>query len=905
MKKILRLEKFTVKGMTCEHCVKRVSEGIASLPGVEKVHVSLEEELARVGYDANRISLAEIKAKVRSLDYQVLEEDDDNEVNDDEASLETVTDDEKNNIEKDSQSGEFSKQTFKIQGMTCTNCAASIERNLNKLDGVKNAVVNFASEKLSVETVLSSQEILEKVASLGYQAIPETKDAGKIQFKILGMSCANCSQTIEKRLNQLTGVKKAVINFASEKGSVEYDPAVITRRKIFDEVRAAGYTPVEEEEKDESLNLQRKELIWLIYSAIVAIPVIYLEHFAPGGHAALSQGTRIILLLITTITLFTAGLTFYQGAINSLKNKSANMDVLVSMGLTAAYVYSVLTTFPDIFFAGHSFFATVLELIMFIRFGKFLEARAKGRASQALKKLLELQADKARIVVDGEEKMVAASEVEIGDIVLVKPGEKIPIDGEIIDGHASIDESMVTGESVPVEKGIGDVVTGATINKSGLIKVKTTKIGKDTVLSQIIQMVEDAQGEKPPIQRFADLVANYFVPIVVLIALLSFVIWKFVVGMPFVFAFTAMIAVLVIACPCALGLATPTAVMVGSGIGLSRGILFKSAAVIEYIAGLEAIGFDKTGTITKGSPEVTDLITTDSISENEFLKIIASGEKPSTHPLAQAVVMKSEENNIKLIEVTNYQEKSGYGIICDYQGKQLLLGNLKLMELHAIDIKPLETEFNKLVGSGKTTIFAALDEKIIGIIGLADVIKESSKEAIHSLQQLGLKTFMITGDNRKVAEVVAKSVGIDEIMAEVLPEDKINTVREYQNKGYKVGMVGDGINDAPALAQADIGIAIGSGTDVAKETGDVILVKNDLRDVERAIRLGRVTLKRIKLNLFWALFYNTLGIPIAAGVLYPITGQLLPPQWAGLAMAFSSVSVVTSSLLLNRYRKKL
>ncbi len=900
MEKALRLEKIVVKGMTCEHCVRRVKEGIASLSGIDKVDVSLEKELARVAFDPAIISLDEIIEKIRSLDYEVPD--------DQMTSVEVQTDDQEMEIiNVQEAAGETHKRIFKIQGMTCANCAASIEKNIAKLDGVSKAVVNFASEKLTVETVgeLTEDGIIDKVANLGYRAFSETGDEGKIQFKIQGMSCVNCAGTIEKKLNQAAGVQKAVINFANEKGTVEFDPAVITKRKIFDLVKEAGYTPVEEEENDDSVTIAKQELSWLIFSALVAIPVVYLEHFYPGGHVNLNQGIKYMLLVITSVVLFTSGWTFYSGAYHSLRNKSANMDVLVALGLTAAYAYSVLTTFPNIFFEGHSFFATVLELITFIRFGKFLDARAKGRASQALKKLLELQADKARLLVNGQEKLVAASDIEVGDIVLVKPGEKIPIDGVIIEGHASIDESMVTGESVPVEREKDDSVTGATINKSGVIKVKVTRIGKDTVLSQIIQMVEEAQGDKPPIQRFADLVSNYFVPTVVIIALISFLVWKFVVGMPFVFAFTAMIAVLVIACPCALGLATPTAIMVGSGIGLDRGILFKSAAVLEYIAGLEAIGFDKTGTITKGSPEVTDIISVEGLSKDELLQIAASGENLSTHPLAQAVVEKAKNQGLQPGDVQNYEEKGGHGIICEYQNQKLYIGNSKLLRFAGVDVGEMEKEFNNLAGNGKTTMYIALDNQIKGVIGLADVIKESSQEAIKALQELGLKTFMITGDNQKVAEVVAREVGIDEVMAEVLPEDKINVVKDYQQRGFKVGMVGDGINDAPALAQADIGIAIGSGTDVAKETGDVILVKNDLQDVERAIRLGRKTLGRIKLNLFWALFYNTLGIPVAAGVLYPLTGQLLPPEWAGLAMAFSSVSVVTSSLLLNSYRKKL
>ncbi|MFZ3371580.1 MAG: copper-translocating P-type ATPase, partial [Desulfitobacteriaceae bacterium] len=496
-------------------------------------------------------------------------------------------------------------------------------------------------------------------------------------------------------------------------------------------------------------------------------------------------------------------------------------------------------------------------------------------------------------------------DLRIGDLVLVKPGERIPVDGEIMDGQASIDEAMLTGESIPVDKGVGDPVIGATINRSGSIEVKTTKTGRDTVLSGIIKMVEDAQGVKPPIQRLADTISNYFVPTVVALALLTFLVWYFALQSTFVFAFTAAIAVLVIACPCALGLATPTAIMVGSGVGLNRGILFKSAAVLEGISHLQVIGFDKTGTLTKGTPEVTDIVPYASYTKQEILKIAAAGENPSIHPLAKAVVAEAKKEQLTIQAVTDYKEEGGYGVICAYEGQPLLIGNIKLMQKHKVDLQEVEQDLERLAEAGKTTSYIALGGRVIGLIALADVIKESTKEAIERLHQLGLKTFMITGDNNKVAHRVGEQVGIDEVIAEILPQDKINIIKQYQAQGLKVAMVGDGINDAPALAQADVGIAIGSGTDVAKETGDVVLVRNDLLDVERAIRLGRKTLAKIKQNLFWALIYNVIGIPIAAGVLYPLTRELLPPEWAGLAMAFSSVSVVTNSLLLKRYDKKL
>ncbi|WP_418789992.1 heavy metal translocating P-type ATPase [Phosphitispora sp. TUW77] len=720
------------------------------------------------------------------------------------------------------------------------------------------------------------------------------------QFDVRGMSCANCALSIEKVLKNTTGVNNAVVNFASESVRVVFDPKVINIGAIYDRVKDAGYTPTEESAAQERDRTAAREGNWVVFSAVMSLPVIPIMYLFE-----MNLLVTYILLLMATVVQFTAGWTFYRGAFHALKNRSANMDVLVTMGITSAYGYSVLTTFPELFFAGPTFFDTSMLLITFIRFGKFLEARAKGRAGQALKKLLELQADRARVLVNGEEREVPASEVTTGDIVVVKPGEKIPVDGEIISGKASIDESMLTGESIPVEKGPGDVVIGATINKSGVIKVKIMKTGKDTVLAGIINMVEEAQSVKPPIQRLADRISNYFVPAVVVIAGITFVIWYFLLQASFVFSFTASIAVLVIACPCALGLATPTAIMVGSGVGLNSGILFKSAAVLEGIAGLQAVGFDKTGTLTKGTPAVTDIVAFSPYSESQILKIAAAGEAPSIHPLAQAVVVKAHQDNVEVSEVKDYTEESGYGIICTFEGKELLIGNIKLMHKHNVNIEAADGDFVRLADLGKTIIFIAYDTKIAGLIALSDVLKENAAEAVKRLHILGLKTFMITGDNKKAASVVGKQVGIDEVIAEILPEDKIENIRHYQNRGFKVAMVGDGINDAPALAQADIGIAIGSGTDVAKEAGDVVLVRNNIMDVERAIRLGRITFIKIRQNLFWALIYNMVGIPVAAGVLYPVTGKLLPPEWAGLAMAFSSVSVVINSLLIKRFAKKI
>lgn len=881
-----------VYGMTCEHCVRRVSQALEGVPGVEKVEVSLQDANARIAYDPHQLELASVYEAVEEAGY---------ETGPVEGSLQPNAPDGPGAAPSSDE-----KQQFKVSGMSCANCALTIEKGLSKMDGVKSAAVNFASEKLTVDfdsSAVSREDILARIKDLGYEAKSEDDGEGRLRFKVSGMTCGNCALTVEKKLKAAPGVKTAVVNLASETAAVEFDPEKISSRDIFELVRDAGYIPIEESGADEDDRNAIRQRNWLIFSALLSLPIM------PLMYLPMSRPLMYTIFILASVVQFTAGLIFYRGAYHALRNRSANMDVLVAMGITAAYGYSVMTTlhmwFPGLFFAGPTFFDTSALLITFVRFGKYLEAKAKGRAGQALKRLLELQADKARLLVDGEEKEVSIGELKPGDVLVVKPGERIPLDGEIIEGQASLDESMLTGESIPVDKGAGDPVIGATINRSGSIKVKVTATGKDTVLSGIIKMVEEAQGVKPPIQRLADLIANWFVPAVVAIALLTFYIWYGLVNSSFVFALTAAIAVLVIACPCALGLATPTAIMVGSGVGLNRGLLFKSAAVLEAISAIQAIGFDKTGTLTRGLPEVTDIVAAPPYNEKELLKIAASGENPSIHPLAQAIARRARKENLEIEEVKDYFEESGHGVSCLYRGKKLLLGNKRHMQKHGIDTAPVEPFFQQLASAGKTTMFVSLDGSIAGLIALADVLKESSHEAVKRLQSLGVKTFMITGDNKRVAQVVGQELGIDEINAEVLPQDKINIIKRYQEQGLKVAMVGDGINDAPALAQADIGIAIGSGTDVAKETGDVILVRNDLLDVERAIRLGKMTLRKIKQNLFWALIYNVIGIPVAAGILYPLTGALLPPEWAGLAMAFSSVSVVSNSLLLASYGKKL
>jgi Cu+-exporting ATPase len=798
------------------------------------------------------------------------------------------------------------RATLRLSGMSCARCAQTIEKGVAGLLGVERAAVNFAAEKLTVDFDagrLSIDAIIRKIEDLGYGArVPggPAAEAGKLTFAIQGMHCASCAGAIEKRLSALTGMGSVRINFAEDTGTVEFDPEQLGRDEIFEAVREAGYTPLAERGAAEERSEARRELLWVIFAAALSFPIMVFMWWMPFGAA-----THTIEAILATVVQFTAGLTFYRGAWKSLKNRSANMDVLVAMGITAAYGYSLLAAFHLFGVSGEVFFETSAMLITFIRFGKWLEARAKGKASQALRKLLQLQADRAILLEEGAEREVTASRLRVGDRVVVRPGEKIPVDGEIESGESAIDESMVTGEAVPVEKGPGDSVTGATLNSTGRLIVRATAVGEETVLAQIVRMVEEAQGDKAPIQRLADAVSNWFVPAVVAIAVVTFVAWRLAVGQEFLFSFKMAIAVLVIACPCALGLATPTAIMVGSSVGLGAGILFKRASVLENISRLDILLLDKTGTLTKGEFSVTDLVPAGGVDERELLRLAAAAESASSHPLARAVVRHAKESGIGIPEVEAVEEVGGHGLLCTVDGRRVLAGNRRLMERENVPADALDSMAEELLAGGKSLVYVAREGRLAGVVALADTLKEGAAETVGRLRRLGLRTVMITGDRREAARAVAEQVGVDAVEAEVLPGDKQKVVRRYQEEGYSVGMVGDGINDAPALAQANIGIAIGSGTDVAKETGDIILVKGDIRDVERGIRLGRRTLAKIKQNLFWAFFYNVVGIPVAAGLLYPAFGIVLKPEFAGLAMAFSSVSVVTNSLLLKRYARKL
>lgn len=804
---------------------------------------------------------------------------------------------------------------FKIGGMTCSACANRIEKVVSKMDGVKEANVNFATETLTVnydDKIITKAEIEQKVEKIGYKV---EKNIQSHTYKIEGMTCSACASRVEKVTNKMPGVENAVVNFATEKLSVSYDADAVSFGDIKAKVEKAGYKLIREdeqkvEEKKKKLD-EKGKLLWrLILSLIFVVPLLTITM----GHMIGMPLPKIIdpmmnplnfaiIQLVLTIPVMIIGYKFYYIGYKNLFKLSPNMDSLIAIGTSAAFIYSLYGTYKiyigDGSYAMSLYYEAAVTILALITLGKYLEAISKGKTSQAIKKLMGLAPKTATIVRDGKELVIPIDEVIVGDIVIVKPGEKLPVDGEVIEGATAVDEAMITGESIPVEKTVGSKVIGASINKTGFIKYKATKVGKDTALSQIIKLVEDAQGSKAPIAKMADIIASYFVPIVIGLAILASIGWL-VAGESGVFALTIFISVLVIACPCALGLATPTAIMVGTGKGAEYGVLIKGGEALEVTHQIDTIVFDKTGTITEGKPVVTDIITT-TISEDELLSIAASSEKGSEHPLGEAIVKGAEERNIKFKEISNFKAIPGHGIQVEIEGKVILLGNKKLMTENSIEIGDLGVKSDKLANEGKTPMYIAINNKLEGIIAVADTVKPSSKEAIENLHKMGIKVAMITGDNKKTADAIAKQVGIDIVLAEVLPEDKANEVKKLQEKGSKVAMVGDGINDAPALAQADIGIAIGTGTDVAIESANIVLMKGDLKDVATAIKLSKATIRNIKQNLFWAFGYNVLGIPVAMGVLHIFGGPLLNPMIGAAAMSLSSVSVLTNALRLRGF----
>ena len=839
-----------------------------------------------------------------------------------------------------------------ITGMHCTNCSDTIARDLRKLDGVATANVNYATETATVAfnpSVLDENVIIGKIKTIGYGVA-----TGEIELPITGMSCVNCAATVEKTLNKLQpGVVSASVNFATEQAQITYIPDQVIPADLIAAVEEAGYGVVEGE-SDQLADAEQAARATEIHNqthkfwtgVVFSLPLFLFSmarDFALLGPWSDALWGNWLMFILAIPVQFYVGWDYYIGGFKALRNGAANMDVLVAMGSSAAFFYSlpvtIALTIGSTALGNHVYFETAAVIITLIKLGKLLEARAKDQAGAAIKKLMGLQAKTACVVRNGEEIDIPMEQVNVGDVVIVRPGERIPIDGVIIEGNSTVDESMLTGESIPVDKGEGDPVIGATINKQGRLKFEAHKVGAETALAQIIRLVQEAQGSKAPIQRLADRVASIFVPAVIVIATLALLVWWFVVDAGFTPSMIRMVAVLVIACPCTLGLATPTAIMVGTSKGAEQGILFKDSRALELAHSLKVIILDKTGTITTGEPSVTDIVIAEGNTpsfitealgnrvaleegqkeETVVLWLAASAERGSEHPIGEAIVWAAQARGLSPVEPSQFEALAGHGVIAQVEGHQVALGNLKMMNEQNVDLNNLEIEAGRLQAYPKSVIWVAVDGKAAGLIAVADTIKPGSKEAIDQMHRLGLRVVMVTGDNRATAESIGNALGIDRILAEILPEDKAAAVKKLQleikqeaqaspdssGRHGQVAMVGDGINDAPALAQADVGIAIGTGTDVAMEAADVTLMRGDLRSVPQAIILSKATMRIIRQNLFWAFFYNVLLIPVAAGVLHPFTFlpmmlRALHPVLAAFAMAFSSVTVVGNSLRLKR-----
>ncbi len=815
-----------------------------------------------------------------------------------------------------------------IVNLDCATCVTTIQRALEELDGVHQAVVNFATAKAFVEydpARVTLDDMARAIKKAGY-----TVGGATTRLGIEGLHCASCVGFVEEALRATPGVLRASVNVGTGEATVDYLPSMTNLAQLKAAIAATGYTAVKalsEEPVDAEQEAREREYRDLrnrfVVAAVLAAAVLALAfaRFIPGLSAIPHQVNWIIQLVLTTPVLFWSGSRFFVGGWSAFRHRAADMNTLIALGTGAAYTYSTVATFaPGLFPAGlrEVYFDTTAIIVALILLGQVLEARAKGQTNEAIKKLMGLQAKTARVVRDGQEMDIPVEEVLVGDVVIVRPGEKIPVDGVVVEGRSAVDESMITGESLPVGKAPGDEVIGATINKTGAFRLRATKVGKDTALAQIIRLVQDAQGTKAPIQRLADVVSGYFVPVVIVIAILSFVAWfDFGPQPPLTHALVAAVTVLIIACPCALGLATPTSIMVGTGKGAENGILIRSAEALETAHKINAIVLDKTGTITVGKPSLTDVIamTNEPMTKSqtvghwssdnrslELLRLAASVERSSEHPLAQAIVDGARERGLELPDPQEFEAVPGHGVQATVDGRRVVLGNPKMMERIGAEVGPLAEAGRRLADDGKTPMYVAVDGQAAGVIAVADTVKEDSARSIAALQRLGLEVIMLTGDNQRTAEAIARQVGVDRVLAEVLPEDKAHQVHLLQAEGKTVAMVGDGINDAPALAQADVGLAIGTGTDVAIEASDITLIKGSLQGVVLAIELSKATMRNIKQNLFGSFIYNTLGVPVAAGVLYPFFGILLSPIIASAAMAMSSVTVVSNALRLRSFK---